>query len=226
MKPYCLLAVPFLVSTGNAFSPGLLQSNRSTKNARNSASSVSVRQFLVDPFMFSLGELPLDAGIAALSAAAGALSQQSKIKELGRELETTRAALTVSEQQLVDQIHELEEKLFVMDREFEGQTDKFKKQYDLRMREDLERVTEKMKIDFRYKLDIRVEEQKSKMLQDKLSDTSYVTGNRQTELVELRLKQSRATIANQKMEKALEESTLELKTMREAASKKSSWWKR
>jgi phage-related minor tail protein len=226
MKLYCLLAVPFLVSTGNAFSTGILQKNRSTKNARNSASNVSVRQFLVDPFMFSLGELPMDAGIAALSAAAGALSQQSKVKELGRELETTRAALTVSEQQLVDQIHELEEKLFVMDREFEGQTDKFKKQYDLKMRDDLERVTEKMKIDFRYKLDIRVEEQKSKMLQDKLSDTSYVTGDRQTELVELRLKQSRAMIANQKMEKALEESTLELKTMREAASKKSSWWKR
>jgi hypothetical protein len=219
MKLYVLLAVSFLVSSGHAFSPSILRNNRSTKNARNSASSVSVRQFLViDPFA-------LDFGIAALSAAGGALSQRPKIQQLERELETTRASLTESEQQLVDQIHELEEKLFTMDREFEGQTDKFKKQYDLKMRDELERVTEKMKIDFRYKLDIRVEEQKSKMLQDKLFDTSSFTGNRQDELVELRLQQSRIKIANAKMEKALVESTAELKTMREAASKKSSWWK-
>jgi hypothetical protein len=178
--------------------------------------------------MFSSAELPLYAGIAALSAAvssaAGVMSQQSKIKGLGGELETSRAALTVSEQQLGDQVHDLEEKLFIMDREFEGETDKFKKQYDLRMRQDVEKATEKMKVDYGYKLEIRVEEEKSKMLQDKLFNTSYLTGSRQTELVEARLQQSQAMIANQKMEKALAESTLELKTLKEAASKQN-WWK-
>jgi hypothetical protein len=220
MKLYCLLAVSFMASSGYAFSPCILRNNRVTENARN-----SVRQFLViDPLMLSLDALPFDAGIAALSAAAGALSQMPKIQQLERELDITRAALTDSEQQLVDQIHELEEKLFTMDKEFEGQTEKFKKQYDLKMREDLERITEKMKVDFRYKLDIRVEEQKSKMLQEKLADSSSFTGNRQAELVDLRLQQGRIKIANEKMEKALETSTAELKRLREAASEKTGWW--
>jgi hypothetical protein len=222
MKLYCVLAVSFVASFGNAFSPGILRSHRSTENARNTASSV--HQFLVvDPSMLPL-DVAFDAGIAALSAAAGALSQAPKIQQLERELATTRASLTESEQQLVAQIHELEEKLFVMDREFEGQTDKFKKQYDTKMREELERVTEKMKINFRYKLDIRVEEQKSKMLQDKLLDISGFTGDRQAELVDLRLQRSRIEIANETLEKALEASSVELKRLTDASSKKTGWW--
>jgi hypothetical protein len=219
MKLYCLLAVSFMASSGHAFSPSILRNNRSAENARNTASCV--RQFLViDPAIF-----PLDAGIAALSAAAGALSQVPKIQQLERELETTRSALTDSEQQLVSQIHELEEKLFTMDREFEGQTERFKRQYDLKMRDDLEMVTEKMKIDFSYKLEIRVEEQKSKMLQEKLLDVNNLTGNRQAELVALRLQRSRVESANENMEKALKRSSAELDKLREAASKKTGWWK-
>lgn len=224
MKLHGVLAVAFMASCGHAFTPCIVRNNRCTENARNSA--IKVCQFLiVDPSMLSLDALGLDAGIAALSAAAGAFSQQSKIQQLQRELDTTRAALTDSEKQLVDQINELEEKLFVIDREFEGQTAKFKKQYNLKMREELERSMEKMKIDFRYKLEIRVEEQKSKMLQEKYFDVSNFTGNRQAELVELRLQQSRIKIANEKMEKALAASTSELKRLKEAASKKTGWWK-
>jgi hypothetical protein len=73
MKLYCVLAVSFVASFGNAFSPGILRSHRSTENARNTASSV--HQFLVvDPSMLPLDislDVAFDAGIAALSAAAG-----------------------------------------------------------------------------------------------------------------------------------------------------------
>jgi uncharacterized membrane-anchored protein YhcB (DUF1043 family) len=63
--------------------------------------------------MLPLDDLALDLGIAALSAAGGALSQRPKIQQLERELETTRAALTESEQQLVDKF--MNGKLFMMD---------------------------------------------------------------------------------------------------------------
>jgi hypothetical protein len=81
-----------------------------------------------------------------------------------------------------------------------------------------------MKINFRYKLDIRVEEQKSKMLQDKLLDISGFTGDRQAELVDLRLQRSRIEIANETLEKALEASSVELKRLTDASSKKTGWW--
>jgi phage-related minor tail protein len=147
-----------------------------------------------------------------------------KIQELERELDTTRAALTDSEQQLVSQIHELEERLFVMDREFEGQTDKFKKQYDVKMRDDLQKITEKMKVDFQYTLEIKVEEEKSKLLLDKLDVTNSLTGQRQVELVNLRLQRSRIEDANQALEKAMDESKAELDRLREAALKRTGWW--
>jgi hypothetical protein len=228
MMLYCLLVVAFLASLGHAFSPSpfILRSrstdNSHTGNLLNSfrRNYASVRLSLViDPAMF-----PLDIGIAAVSAAAGALAQVPKIQELERELDTTRAALTDSEQQLVSQIHELEERLFVMDREFEGQTDKFKKQYDVKMRDDLQKITEKMKVDFQYTLEIKVEEEKSKLLLDKLDVTNSLTGQRQVELVNLRLQRSRIEDANQALEKAMDESKAELDRLREAALKRTGWW--
>jgi hypothetical protein len=174
---------------------------------------------MIDPTAF-----PLDVGIAAVSAAAGAFSQVPKIQQLERELDLTREALTDSEQEMVSKIHELEEKLFTMDREYEGQTDKFKKQYDLKMRDNLAQMTEKIKIDYGYQLEIRVEEAKSKLLQDKFMQISNVGGDRQAELVKLRLQRSRIEDANKTLEKALGDSKAELDRLQEAASKKAGWW--
>jgi hypothetical protein len=71
-------------------------------------------------FILPTDPLFLDLGIAAVSAAAGAVSQLPRIQELQRELEISRAALTESENEMVTKIHDLEEKLFQMDREYEG----------------------------------------------------------------------------------------------------------
>lgn len=174
------------------------------------------RLHIIDPFA-------VDFGIAVVSAAAGAASQIPRIQSLERELEITRAALTESEQELVSKITELEEKMFVMDQEFEQQTARFKKQYDQKMKEDLRQVTEKMKTDFKYKLEIKVEEAKAKMLSDKLDIVNNLTGDRQAELMQLRVQRDQIDRANAELEKALEETANELERIR-AASEKKGWW--
>jgi hypothetical protein len=84
------------------------------------ASEASRQTEMTRLFILPTDPLFLDLGIAAVSAAAGAVSQLPKIQELQRELEISRAALTESENEMVSKIHDLEEKLFQMDREFEG----------------------------------------------------------------------------------------------------------
>lgn len=181
---------------------------------RNSA--MSNLKIVLDPTM-------VDAGIAVVSAAAGAASQLPRIQQLERDLRSAKESLSKSEQELVSKIAELEDKLFHMDQEYEQATTRFKKQYDARMKEDLERVADKMKVDFQYKLEIRLEEQKSKLLQDQLGMVNGLTGGRQEELVDLRLRNSRVQKANQELEEALEMSKRELERIQEGAQKKG-WW--
>lgn len=166
----------------------------------------------------------MDVGIAVVSAAAGAVSQLPRIQQLERELKTVRAALTDSENEMVAKIKELEDKLFLMDKEFEGQTEKFRKQYDFKMRDELERITAKMKTDFQYKLEIKMDEERSKLLSEKLDLVKGLTGGKQEELMSLRVQRDRVSKANLDLEKALSNAKNELDRLQQAASQKKGWW--
>jgi len=211
---FCSVVVRFLIAfllltSGRSFSPAALPSP--------SSKSYPICRNVVGP-------AAIDVGIAVVSAAAGVVSQLPTVSRLQKELEITRAALTDSEQEMVSRISEVEDRLHAMDAEFEAQTTKFQKQYDTRMREDLEKMTEKMKVDFQYNLEIRLEEQKSKMLCKQLDVVRTVTGSKnREELADLRLQRDRINKANAELEKALEASKYELEKLRHAAAKKG-WW--
>jgi hypothetical protein len=123
----------------------------------------------------------------------------------------------------VKKISELEEKLHEMDNEFERQTAKIKKQYDTTLRDEVARVTEKTKQDFKYTLDIRMQEQKSKLLREKLDFVNSLTGEKQVELVNLRLQQEQIKEANKKLSEALLHSEEELEKLHMLSAKKK-WW--
>jgi hypothetical protein len=156
-------------------------------------------------------------GIALVSAAAGAASQSPKIQQLERELETAKEALASSELEIVETISQLEDKLFRMDEEFEGQTARFQKQYDQQKQEELKRITAKLKVDMQYRLEIKVEEEKSRLLSKELSRMDG--SEKQAELATLRLQQSQVLNSKLKVEKALMESEAELLRMQQAAQK-------
>lgn len=163
--------------------------------------------------------------IAVASAAAGALSQLPRIQELEAQLVQVQSTLNATQTEMTTKVALLEDKLYTLDTEYEAQTTRFKKQYELKLRDDLARMTEKIKTDYEFKLAIKVEEQKGKLLDNQLDLVGGITGKRQAEMVELRLKQSRMEETNQQLEKALREADAELEALREAAAKKP-WWKR
>jgi hypothetical protein len=93
------------------------------------------------------------------------------------------------------------------------------------MRED-QKGWKRMKIDFRYKLVIQLEEQKVEMLRTNFF-VNIFTGNRQAGVEDrLRLQQSRIKIAGIKMgKKALEESAAGAENNEEALHRKEKpWW--
>lgn len=111
-----MLSTLFVSALLLAFAEGFAPSSSSCAwEEAASRQSTTTRLFILptDPLF-------MDMGIAAVSAAAGAASQLPRIQELQRELEISRAALTESENEMVSKIHDLEEKLFQMDQEFEG----------------------------------------------------------------------------------------------------------
>jgi DNA repair exonuclease SbcCD ATPase subunit len=126
-----------------------------------------------------------------------------------------------SEQSLAEKVKELEDKLFLMDEEFEKQTEKVRKQYDKRMWDEVARVTEKVKTDYQYKLEIKVEEEKARLLQQQL--TLVNQGTKRGELAELRLRQTQIEDDKAKLEQALKHSQTELDKIQNLSQKKG-WW--
>ena len=111
-----------------------------------------------------------------------------------------------------------------MDQEFEAQTDKVKKRYDESMKLELKKVAEKVKEDYRYTLDIRLAEQRQSLLSEKLTFVNNLNGDKELELVNLRLRQGQINNANKKLEDALTQSKLEIEKLSELTRKKSGWW--
>lgn len=110
-----------------------------------------------------------------------------------------------------------------MDQEFEAQSGKIKKQFDATLREELERVRKKVKEEYQFTLDIKIQEERSKMLKEKLDFVGSVNGDKDIELVDLRLKQSQVELANQKLEEALANSKAEMDRI-QSLKGQNSWW--
>jgi hypothetical protein len=158
-----------------------------------------------------------------ISAAAGAATRQPEIQELESELAKVRASLETSKEKMVQKIEELEDKLFHMDLEYEGQTAKFQKEYDELKKVEIERISDKIKNDFRYKLEIEVEKEKGRMLSKKLGEDSN-NAEEKNKLAEMRLRKQELEMAKSKLELALNKSEKELERMKEGSKKNGVFW--
>jgi prophage DNA circulation protein len=211
-----------LASTGNPALPTYrsIQTTRDESAPSSSSSSLS----MVDPISFAANaaldiDLTLEMGVAVVSAAAGAMSQLPRIQSLEREVQAARNALTASEIELVDKIKVLEDKLFLMDQEFEEQTARFKRQYDRTLREQMETVKEKLKQEMQFKVEIELAKERSAKLMNQAVAESGRT-SKQEELSQMKLKQLQMEDLNQKLEDALKSAETELVNMRGAKGSK------
>lgn len=177
---------------------------------------------VVDPVLFGAGlnlDVAVEVGIAVASAAAGAMTQIPRVQQLERELVTAKSALTSTELDLVEKIRVLEDKLFIMDQEFEDQTVKFQRQYDKTQKDQMEAFKDKVKSEMAFKLDIQLAQDRSaKLLQQ--ADNENSRTSRQEELSQLKLQQIRLGDLNAKLEDAIRNSDEELTRLREKVSGK------
>jgi chromosome segregation ATPase len=191
-------------------------------------------------------DIGLEVAVALVSSLAGAAAQVPRIVELETErnklkqdLTLAQTALSASEQQLVQKISQLEDSLFEMDREFEGQTAKMKKQYDNTLREELQTLAGRLKNEFElvkqkmdesYKADLglQLEVQKNVLRQDFLKeklDMITDSGEKTRETIaHVLAEQAKISNMNAELEKALERSKKEIETLVENKNKRNGWW--
>ena len=213
----CCLIVSFFCA--DAFLPAPIISNGMVLQP-------TLLEMVVDPIMLGAGlnlDVAVEVGIALASAAAGAMTQIPRVQQLERELEAAKFALTASELDLVEKIRVLEDKLFVMDQEFEEQTVKFQRQYDKKQKDQIEAFKEKIKTDMAFKLDIQIEQDRSAKLL-KQADNENGRTLRQGELSQLKLQQMQLNDMNAKLEEAIAHSDEEIERLRaQAVSRKKSF---
>eukprot|EP00429_Kryptoperidinium_foliaceum_P028246 CAMPEP_0176131406 /NCGR_PEP_ID=MMETSP0120_2-20121206/66523_1 /TAXON_ID=160619 /ORGANISM="Kryptoperidinium foliaceum, Strain CCMP 1326" /LENGTH=216 /DNA_ID=CAMNT_0017466779 /DNA_START=81 /DNA_END=731 /DNA_ORIENTATION=+ len=161
-------------------------------------------------------------GIAVLSAAAGAAAQVPRIQKLEGELEKAKGALEMSKADMVAKITQLEDKLFQMDTAYEEQSAKFMKEMEAKKKEEVEQATDKIKTDYRYKLEIEVERAKSKLLTETLTDVK-ISADQSVKLAEMKLQMDQLRSAKDKLQKALQLSESELNRINGKGKAKGSW---
>jgi hypothetical protein len=160
-------------------------------------------------------------GIAIFSAVTGAAARQPEIQGLQIELAKARDALEESKEAMVQKIEKLEDKLFEMDKAYEEQTSKFQKEYEIKKQAEIAKLSDKMKTDFKYKLGIELEREKSRLLMSSLSEVKNV--DQSAKLVTMRIRQKELENTKQTLEQAVAKAEEELQELREPPKKKGFW---
>eukprot|EP00980_Cylindrotheca_fusiformis_P021893 scaffold8740_cov113-Cylindrotheca_fusiformis.AAC.1 len=156
-------------------------------------------------------------GIALISAAAGAASRQPEINHLEGELATARKAVETSNEELTKKIEELEDKLFEMDLAYERESAKFQKDYEKKKAIEVARIEEKLKADMKFKLDIELEKEKSRLLAKKLKESNKLEES--GELARIKIQQKQLEAAKEKLELALKQSEEKLELTKSTKGK-------
>lgn len=196
------------------------------RDVRSSTTTSRTSLFMVDPATWAAAittgvgsfEPVATAGIALISAAAGAASTIPRIQALENELSVVKKALDASEAAYRQKLDELEENLFQLDKEYESQTASLKKEWDRQKVNELNALQKKLQEEMQFKLDMEVEKEKSKILtQTALQWNGYST-NKGTELTQMRIRQTQLEASKEELEKALHESLVELHRLNTAVA--------
>jgi len=201
-------------------------------------------RYIIPPELAILDLDAIDVTVAVVSSLAGAVSQAPRIakleadkNKLKQQLESAQAAFIESKTELGNKIKQLEDSMFEMDREFEGQSNKMKKQYDTTLRDELQALTVRLKSEYEMKkvqmentfqqeLATKMEVQKNILRQDFLKEKlNFITDSSDTtrrNIAHILEEQARMTQINQELETALELSRKEIETL--AANKNNGRW--
>ena len=134
---------------------------------------------------------------------------------------------------------ELENALFEIDREYEGQTARMKKKFDMQLKEELNELatrlkrqyttnTERLKDAMQRDTELQKVELSGKLrqdfLQEKLNYINEMSGTKRDQLSSILQEQAQIKIANQELEAALAASRKELEDIQNMSKKPFGWW--
>lgn len=140
---------------------------------------------------------------------------------------------------MVERVTELENALFEIDREYEGQTARMKKKFDMQLKEELNELatrlkrqyttnTERLKDAMQRDTELQKVELSGKLrqdfLQEKLNYINEMSGTKRDQLSSILQEQAQIKIANQELEAALAASRKELEDIQNMSKKPFGWW--
>lgn len=205
-----LLAVP---------SPGFVQrQSSSTKTFQTTQETQIPTQLNVVPGVETIG-------IAVASAAVGAAARQPEIDLLQAELTKAQSSLEESKAELLQKIELLEDKLFEMDQAYEAETAKFKDEYENMKQDEIVKLKSKMKEDYKFKLDIELEKEKSRILSENFAEKQSAD-EQSSKLAQMRLRAKELENAKKTLELAVTKADQELQDLRQSNNaKKGGFWR-
>lgn len=144
--------------------------------------------------------------------------QNDRVVELNTELDAEKQKLIVAIAENDENICQLENRLFVMDNEFEESTAELKRDFEVRILREIETRSDKLKQDLEFSYDIKMMREREQMLQEKLrfieieSSGSSLAKQEEASIAKLELAQNRQQIIS--LETSLNKSTSEVQELR------------
>lgn len=161
------------------------------------------------------------------SFAAGALTQVPRVRALERNVTDTVTATAV-------RVADLEARLHALDAEYEQGTQALRERFEEMRGAQLKKQARRLAEEYQYKMraqmnelteshERRLQEQRSELLTQQLERMNDVTGDRQTELMTLRMRQSQLQERNEKLATLLAESEEKLTELQQQQRRGTGW---
>ena len=212
---FLVLIVALLAVPAHGF---VLRQSSSTKTFQTTQETQIPTQLNVVPGVETIG-------IAVASAAVGAAARQPEIDLLQAELTKAQSSLEESKAELLQKIELLEDKLFEMDQAYEAETAKFKDEYENMKQDEIVKLKSKMKEDYKFKLDIELEKEKSRILSENFAEKQSAD-EQSSKLAQMRLRAKELENAKKTLELAVTKADQELQDLRQSNNaKKGGFWR-
>jgi len=145
--------------------------------------------------------------------------QESLMQELRTKLEEAQK----SEGDLTTKIVQFEDQMFELENEYEKETGEMKKNFQATLQDEKDKVRTKLKKEMQFSMDIKMNAERSAMLQEKLEFVKEVSFEKNAELSSLRFEKAALARTQKDTQKSLQKSEEEVKKLYSLKNKDGFW---
>jgi len=197
--------------------PNLSQIDISTVLASNAAlvnGGIGVGSFLLGAVVSGKDDKEIIEGLEK-----SVTDQESIMQELRATLEEAKKA----EDELNTKITRFEDQVFELENEYENETGELKKQFQATLQDEKDKVRKKLKKEMQFSMDIKMNEERSAMLQEKLEFVQEVSFEKNAELSSLRMEKAALERTQKETQNSLQKSEEEVEKLFSLKNKDGFW---